>query len=90
MAWNVHVLTEIVAELLMREFRLGILSKARNQNLDDLLMDGRDTPRSDTPSSATSWVDCGENGAAPLMFSSTNDEILCLNIAEILKNLVYN
>lgn len=80
MAWNVHVLTEIVAELLMREFRLGILSKARNQNLDDLSMDGRDTPFS-----ASSWVDCGENEAAPLTFSSTNDEILCLNIAEILK-----
>jgi hypothetical protein len=92
MAWNVHVLTEIVAEMFMRDFKLGLLSKAWDRNLaENLLVDGRDTPRSDTPFSATSWVDCGENAeATPLKFSSQNDEILKLNIAEILRNLVYN
>ena len=83
MAWNVHVLTEIVAEMLMRDFKLGLMSKAR----DGLLVD----ERSDTPFSATSWVDCGENAeTTPLKFSSQNDEILKLNVAEILRNLVYN
>lgn len=93
MAWNVHVLTEIVMEMLISDFKLGLLSKAGNRNLDDLLVDGRsDTPRSDTPFSATSWVDCGENAETtpPLKFSSQNDEILKLNVAEILRNLVYN